>query len=230
MELISEELQRKETLRHKQLITLCLASSGFTFSLNSNFFNHFHRLFYEINDSTFLLHNNIQQSINLTIFTASLLYSITGPFLLSRLTRNSLSIIISLTILLASLTLIFASISGVIILRFISSYAASFLPLLCSALAKEYLDKTQHAKVVGCFFMFVGLGDLYVHLSVSYVPDDFVWFLLLIPVLWEGSRLFYLVKYLNFDSPVNTFNRLRCKMLQGKDTFAVPEVVTINMC
>jgi hypothetical protein len=68
---------------------------------------------------------------------------------------------------------------------------------------------------------------VFVSICKQYCSDRFIWLSLLIPLFIEVIRMFFVFSYFNFDSPVNTFNRLRMQILKGNEVFAVPEVIIL---
>lgn len=225
MNIISEELQNKEHRRKTLLIGLTFSSGGFIYALSLCFFTNFSSLFTKNSIDSVSMLLPIQTQMNLILTAALLSGSLLGPFLFSRFTRNSLFIILSFLVSICSFLQIFANMRGLLALRFIVSFASGLYPILCNVMISEYIGSAHNGWLGSLFYLFTGLGFVYVALCKRYCSDQFIWLSLLIPAFVELTRLFFVISHCNFDSPVNTFKRLRSKALQGKDLFAVPEVL-----
>ena len=222
--MISEELQNKEIKEKKSLVSLALSLGGLTWSMNIGFSYFFAPLFLTPENASLQNFLDLKSILNIILEAGIIISAILGPFLFTKLTRNSLLIILSLLVILSSFSSLFCGIKGLQICRLFSSIGTSLSPLLCSALSKEYLGDAWHSHSVSMFFIFSGLGFLGIVLGRHMVSSDFLWLFLLVPTFVEGTRVFYFFNYLNFDSPISTFNRLHAQKLQGTDAFAVPEV------
>jgi MFS family permease len=229
MKIINEELQERETRRKTRLFGLTISSGGFIYSLNFCFYIHYSTLFEDNHiDNSISSSKNIQTTMNLILICGIISGSLFSPYIISRLTRNSLCILLSILIAVCSSMQIFANLEGLYILRFLISFASSIYPLLCNVMIREYIGKENNGQYCSLYFVFTGLGFVFIALCKKYCSERFIWLSLLIPVFIEVTRLFFIFNFFNFDSPVNTFNRLRRQVLQGQEVFAVPEVIIIK--